>query len=85
MCYTHKSRKALLFIIEKKRHGVKLCKKKSKKRDYKLTKRQIKFCLFYMKDFDAKKAAIKAGLAKENDAEYVGSKLLLKKKYQRCD
>jgi len=52
-------------------------KTKDKLKELKLTKRQIEFCLFYLESFNAKKAAIKAGLAKKNDAENAGMLVLL--------
>ena len=42
----------------------------------KLSKRQMLFCLFYLRDFDSKKAVIKSGLADAENAATEAVKLL---------
>ncbi|GEM_PF-3504139 len=54
-------------------------KTKDKLAELKLTKRQILFCLFYLRDFDVRKAAYRAGIAKKDNAAYVGTLLLGRK------
>lgn len=58
--------------------------KQDKLKELRLTKRQMEFCLFYLRDFDAKKAVIKSGLGDGADAKYKGMKLLTSKKIKNA-
>lgn len=55
-----------------------------KLKELKLTKRQMEFCLFYLHDFDVKKATIKSKLGDKSEAKYKGIKLLTSKKIKNA-